>query len=332
MKTERFLTTIDSHTAGHPTRVVTGGLPPLRGDTVKARRDDFRARHDGLRTFLLHEPRGHAAMVGVVVTESATADFGAFYLGSYAYLEMCGHATIGLARTLDFQGLLERRDDAASFRLEVPAGEVAVRLAYDGDAIAAIGFDNVPARMVAVGHPVRGEHLTVLADVAYGGNWYGLVDADAAGIELTPSGVSRAMAVGAALKAALNLDIERGLLGPAAEPVESILFHAARRGGGRLISRHLVVLAANKFDRSPCGTGTSARLAQLLHRGDIAAGEEIAAESVLGTRFKARAEPIAGAGPLLTVQPTVTGLAHVTGQNSFLLEAGDPLPHGFLCR
>lgn len=332
MRAQRFIATVDSHTAGHPTRVVTGGLAPLIGESVAARRDDFRARFDDLRTFLLHEPRGHAAMVGVVLTESRIADFGAIFLGSYGYLDMCGHATIGLARTLDFLGLLKRTEGLASFTLEVPAGVVTVRLNYEAGDVAAIGFDNVPARVAAVDGRIAAAGLLVPVDIAYGGNWYGLVAAEDAGIDLSPAGVGRAMQVGSALKTALNADIEAGLYGTDIEPVDSILFHDTRREDDALVSRHLVVLASNKFDRSPCGTGTSARLAQLVHRGTIASGERIVSESVLGTRFAAKAERLPDAGPLAAIQPTVTGLAHITGQHGFLLEAGDPLPHGFLCR
>lgn len=332
MRTRRFVTTVDSHTAGHPTRVVTGGLAPLAGETVAARRDDFRARFDEVRTFLLHEPRGHAAMVGVVLTESRRADFGAIFLGSYGYLDMCGHATIGLARTLDFLGLLTPEDGTAKFSLEVPAGLVTVRLAYDGADVREIGFDNVPARVAATDGRIAAAGLVVPVDIAYGGNWYGLVAAEDASIDLSPSGVGHAMQVGSALKSALNADIAAGRYGAEMEPVDSILFHDTRRDDGRLVSRHLVVLASNKFDRSPCGTSTSARLAQLLHRGTIRPGEEIASESVLSTRFAAHAEILDADGPFPSIQPTVTGLAHMTGQHGFLLEAGDPLPQGFLCR
>lgn len=331
MATRRWIATIDSHTAGHPTRVVTGGIPVLRGDTVAARRDDFRARFDALRTFLLHEPRGHAAMVGVVLTESRAADFGAFFLGSYTYLEMCGHATIGLAVTLDHMGLIG--DSAAresTFSLEVPAGVITVHVTRVEGRVAAVTFENVPARVAASGVALAASGVTVSADVAWGGNWYGLVEATAAGIELAPAGVSHALATGAALKARLNAMIAAGEVAGVREPIDSILFHATERDGQGLVSRQLVVLESNKFDRSPCGTGSSARLAQLVARGEIGTDQPIRTRNILGVDFTATARPIAGRFD--AIRPDIIGLAHITGEHRFVLTEGDPLPDGFLCR
>lgn len=330
----RLVTTVDSHTAGHPTRTVTGGLPPLRGATVAARRDDFRARFDAIRTFLLHEPRGHAAMVGAVLTDSAAADFGAFFLGSYTYLAMCGHATIGLAVTLDHLGLVAPGPDGtARFTLEVPAGIVPVTLGYRCGAVAAVAFDNVPAFLAArdVALEVDGRHVT--ADMAYGGNWYALVEAGAAGVELAPAGVSRAMAVGADLKRQVNAQVAGGALAGVSAPVDSVLFHDTAEEAGEVVTRHLVVLGPTKFDRSPCGTGTSARLAQMIAHGRIAPGQRVRARNILGLDFEASGAVIEpGDDGRPRIRPRVTGLAHVTGLHSFVLTEGDPLGAGFLCR
>lgn len=324
--TARLVSVLDSHTAGHPTRVVTAGIPPLIGASVAELRDAFRAAHDDLRRFLLHEPRGHAAMFGVVPVSSAAADFGAFFMGSYGYLDMCGHATIGLARTLQHLGMIAQGQ--ASFRLEVPAGIVTVRFERDDDGGDWIGFDNLDAFVAGEGVELDLFGRTVVADIAYGGNWYGLVSADVAGITLEPSAVAKACVVGAELKAQANRRIEAGTLPGCTHPLDSILFWSERRDGGCVVSRHLVVLETNKFDRSPCGTGTSARLAQLRRRGAIGPGEIVTAEGVLGTRFRASCvDSIDGA-----VRPSVLGQAHMTGLSTFMLEADDPLPHGFLCR
>lgn len=334
MTTRRLIATVDSHTAGHPTRVVTSGVPPLRGETVAERCDDFRARFDEIRTFLLHEPRGHSAMVGVVTTESSVADFGAFFLGSYKYLEMCGHATIGLAVTLDHLGLVAAGPDGtARFSLEVPAGIVQVSVGYRDGAVASVGFDNVPAFLAAQRVPLRLDGRTIAADIAYGGNWYALVEAAAAGVELTPAGVSRAMAVGAELKRQANDLIAAGRIPGAAAPVDSVLFHETIEENGETVTRQLVVLESNKFDRSPCGTGTSARLAQLIAQGRIAEGQRIRARNILGVDFLASGAAIdPGEDGRPRILPTVAGLAHITGIHAFVLTEGDPLGAGFLCR
>ncbi|MDQ0345814.1 proline racemase family protein [Ancylobacter vacuolatus] len=331
MAIRRWISTIDSHTAGHPTRVVTGGVPPLRGDTVAARAEDFRARFDALRTFLLHEPRGHAAMVGVVMTESTRADFGAFFLGSYKYLEMCGHATIGLAVTLDQMGLIGPSDlPQSSFTLEVPAGIITVHVRREHGAVAAVTFENVPAYVATCNVPVAALGVTVSVDVVWGGNWYGLVAARAAGVELAPAGVSHAMAIGAALKAALNADIVQGHVPGTDRPVDSILFYETAADDQGLVSRQLVVLESNKFDRSPCGTGSSARLAQLVARGEIGLDQPIRTRNILDVDFTATARAIEGRPD--AIHPHIIGLAHVTGEHRFMLADGDPLSDGFLCR
>lgn len=331
MALRRWISTIDSHTAGHPTRVVTGGVPVLHGDSVAARRDDFRARFDTLRTFLLHEPRGHAAMVGVVMTESRVADFGAFFLGSYKYLEMCGHATIGLAVTLDHMGLIGPSEQPeSSFTLEVPAGVITVHVTRAGGAVSAVTFENVPAYVAAADVPLAAGGVSVSADVVWGGNWYGLVEARAASVELVPSGALHAMATGAALKARLNALIAEGGVSGASEPVDSILFYDTQRDEQGVVSRQLVVLESNKFDRSPCGTGSSARLAQLVARGEIGLDQPIRTRNILGVDFHATARAIPGRPG--AIHPHIIGLAHITGEHRFMLAEGDPLPDGFLCR
>lgn len=324
------ITTIDSHTAGHPTRVITGGLPVLRGASVAERMEYFQRHHDRLRTFLLHEPRGHAAMVGVVLTESQVADFGAFFLGSYKYLEMCGHASIGLAITLDHMGLIAPDvEGRASVTVEVPAGVIVLDVRYDGVSPQTVTLRNVPA-FVAGQSEVQDGSNKLAYDVVYGGNWYAIINADDAGIDLVPSGVGNAMATGARLKAAINADIIDGKVAGVGRPVDSMLFYRNEKEANRLISRQLVVLESNKFDRSPCGTGTSARLAQLIANGQIDFDETIVSRNILDIDFEA----VATRDPQAEhqVMPSITGTAFITGHHSFLLQTSDPLDHGFLCR
>jgi proline racemase len=324
------ITTIDSHTAGHPTRVVTGGLPALHGSSVAERMAYFEAHHDHLRTFLLHEPRGHAAMVGVVMTESSVADFGAFFLGSYKYLEMCGHASIGLAITLDHLGLVRPgADGSASVTVEVPAGVITLQIDYNGQRPARVTLHNVPAFVAGSGE-IDFNGSPIGYDVVYGGNWYAIVEADKVGVDLVPSGVGNAMATGAVLKAGINADIKAGRIAGVTLPVDSMLFCRTENDSDHLVTRQLVILEANKFDRSPCGTGTSARLAQMIGRGQIGYGEKILSRNILDIDFEAVAmrDPAEGS----RVLPRISGTAFITGHNSFLLQDGDPLDRGFLCR
>ena len=324
MRVVRSFSVIDSHTAGHPTRVIFSGVPALQGGTVKAQRDDFRATHDDLRGLLLHEPRGHAAMVGLVPVPSRSADYGALFISSYIYLDMCGHATIGFAKTIASTGQL--KPHTPRFTLETPAGIVSVDLAWDTQGeLEQVTLTNVPsylgARDVVI---TSADGLSVHADLVYGGVWYAIVDAAEAGLTLDPDHAGKAMLLGAAVKAAyVFLAKDRPDL-PQVEP--SVLFVAE---DGPAEARHLVVLASNKFDRSPCGTGTSARLAQLHARGRLAAGQPYKARSILGTTFNAM---IADVLPSGAITPRVSGIAHISAFSTIVCEGGDPLAQGFLCR
>lgn len=316
---------IDSHTAGHPTRVILSGIPSLKGESVRDKRGDFEARHDHLRPLLLHEPRGHAAMVGLVPLPSAVADFGAFFVSSYVYLDMCGHGTIGYAKTLAATGQIG--PDLDSFTLETPAGVVTVALDWN----AAGGLDGVRLRNVPsyvgiedleVVHEALGR---VRLDLAYGGMWYALVDARALGLDLIPDRVSDLLRLGSSLKASIK-DAVAGRPDFTGQPAPSVLFYADGAPGEAV---HLLVLESNKFDRSPCGTGTSARLAQLAKQGRVGPSGVYTARNILGVPFTAR---VAEKRPDDAIVAEITGNAHITAFSTVVVEAGDPLTTGFLCR
>lgn len=319
----RSVQVVDSHTGGHPTRVFLGGLPVLKGDTVKAQRDDFRARYDFLRPQLLHEPRGHAAMVGAILVPSRVADFGAFFVSSYVYLEMCGHGTIGLAKTLAAIGQAEVPETGEKrFTLETPAGVVTVAVESEQGLVTAIRIDNVACHVIERDVRIAPPGLPVIATAtAYGGGVFAMVDAKALGWPIAPETTSELCRKGAAIKQALNA--RPGVSD--AQKVGSVLFHEDL---GPRHARHLVVLEANKFDRSPCGTGSSARLAVLHDAGKLGIGESFRAESVLGTQFDLRIERATGGA----IEPSIRGNAHITAFSTLVVEAGDPLANGFLCR
>jgi proline racemase len=316
---------IDSHTAGHPTRVILSGVPRLIGRTVREKRDDFIARFDGLRTLLLHEPRGHAAMVGLVPLASDVADFGAFFISSYVYLDMCGHGTIGYAKTLAATGEISPAT-GDSFTLETPAGVVTVNLDWSASGeLVAVRLANVPSYVeitdLAVADPVLGE---VRADIVYGGMWYALVDAKTLGLSLAPDNVSALLVHGSRLKLLIKAAVAgHPVIGKATAP--SVLFY---NDAGPDESTHLLVLESNKFDRSPCGTGTSARLAQRYARGQMAVGDVYRARNILGVEFLARA---AEQRPEYVVAE-IEGIAHISARATLFLEKTDPIPTGFLCR
>ena len=320
---------VDSHTAGHPTRVILSGVPALSGATVRDRRDDFRRRFDHLRTLLLHEPRGHAAMVGLVPVPSDKADYGAFFISSYVYLDMCGHGTIGYAKTLAMSGQISPAT-GNSFTLETPAGVVTVGLVWgdDGD-LTSVRLRNVPSYLAIENVNVDVAGLgPVSADIAYGGMWYALVDARALGISLEPDSISALLRTGSAIKTKLKEALAgNALIGD--DPVPSVLFYADQGAGE---STHLRVLDINKFDRSPCGTGTSARLAQLMRRGRISADGVYRAKNILGVPFHARIAGHAHVNGFEAIVAEIEGAAHIMAHATIVLEEDDPIREGFLCR
>lgn len=320
---------LDTHTAGHPTRAILGGVPPLNGQTVLEQRQDFERRFDHLRGTLLHEPRGHAAMVGLIPVPSQVADFGAIFISSYVYLGMCGHGTIGLARTLAFTGAISPAT-GDRFTLETPAGVVEVRLDWtDQGELGAVSLKNVPAYMglpaLEVDVPGLGK---VTTDILYSGMWYAMVPADPLGLALEPDNVSACLALGWRIKQAIakateGLPVLRGL------PAPSVMFHSDR---GPAHSRQMLVLAPNKYDRSPCGTGTCARMAQLLIRGDLNEAETYRAENILGVPFTATLAGTAEVEGRTGYEIVVRGQAHLSAQGTIYVEKGDPLEGGFLGR
>lgn len=321
MRTSRLFTVIDSHTAGHPTRTVMAGIPPLRGHSVREQRDDFRNSHDGLRTLLLHEPRGHAAMAAAVPVPSREADQGLFFIFSYIYADMCGHATIGYIASLAAMGALPQSFEQNGMSIETPAGVVHVTGTFEAGKLTSVLLRNVPSFVLASDIVSEVDGLgRVTCDIAYSGITYALVDADRVDLPFDVDHASRWCRAGMAIKETLNA--RSGV-----PQVGSVLFYHSVEGG----ARHLVVLAGNKFDRSPCGTGTSARLAQLHARGQLAIGAPYRAENILGVPFEAKVAELAKTSDgKPAVIPEVRGMAHVTAFSTLVLESDDPLPAGFL--
>ena len=320
---------IDSHTAGHPTRVILSGVPKLSGKSVRECRDDFRNRFDHLRSALLHEPRGHAAMVGLVPVHSDIADFGAFFISSYVYLDMCGHGTIGFARSLSFTGQISPAT-GESFTLETPAGVVTVGLVWTQDgSLQSVRIKNVPSYIGLDGLMVNVDGVgQVMTDIVYGGMWYALVDADRLGLVMNSDHASNLLRTGWAIKQAIKEKIDGIALFDDA-PAPSVLFyseHSADR------ATHFLVLESNKFDRSPCGTGTAARMTHLLQSRRLDAGQTYHARNIFGVEFEAKLDAMTQVAEKEAVIIEIEGNAFITSTQTIFFENGDPLSQGFLAR
>ena len=323
------ISTVDMHTGGEPLRIVTEGLPELEGRTVLEKRRYFRERFDHLRTGLMFEPRGHADMYGAILTRSADADFDVFFLHNEGYSTMCGHAIIALTRYVIEAGLVDKSD--VSFN--VPAGRIAARAHRAGGRILHTSFCNVPSFVYR-----RDEELhidgfgKVRFDVAYGGAFYALVDAPALGLELGSAHYARLIDAGRCIKRAV---IEAM---PVEHPFErdlSFLYGTIFVGPPHDLdhhSRNVCVFADGEVDRSPTGSGVSARAALHHARGELAANETITIESILGSTMTVRIAATTTFGPYDAVVPEVAGTAHFTGRHEFWFDREDPLGHGFIFR
>lgn len=319
------LTTIETHTCGHPTRVVVDGLPPFAGISVADQRACARAEHDELRTLLCREPRGHLAMYAAYVVPSQVADVGVVFASQVGYDDMCGHGTIGVVTALSQSGRLPRDRPV---RLETPAGVVTAEPRWDGRRVASVSFDSVPAflfeRDVSVDVPGFGE---VRGDIAFGGNWYLYVDAAAIGQPIDAANLPELMRLGNAVKEARNgvAEVEHPLHPQIARALIGVSFYGAPRADPAADQCNVVVESDTFYDRSPCGTGTCGRMAVLHARGELAVGEPFRNEGIAGGEFTGRIVTETAVGPLAAIQPRLTGSAWVMGQAQWSLDPTDPL-------
>ncbi|MDR1152049.1 MAG: proline racemase family protein [Bifidobacteriaceae bacterium] len=350
----------DYHTAGEPFRIVTSGTPTPPGATVLDRRTWLREHLDAVRRLLVNEPRGHADMYGAFVVppnppcsaEVDTAAFGAVFFHKDGYSTACGHGTIALATWALDTGLVQATDDGeATFAIDVPSGRVQVVARRAGGRVEAARFRNVPSWVAARDLAVATSRGEVRVDVSYGGAFYASARAADLGLRVAPEDLGPLVEIGREIKWALNEHPSAvhpadprltGMYGTiwwedleAPHEVSSLRFGlAATPGRIGTRQRNVTVFADGEVDRSPCGSGTSARLALLAEDGRVAPGHDLEHLSIVDTRFIGR---ILGAGPALpgtrgTVLTEVEGTAHLTGHTEFVLDPHDDLGLGFQLR
>ncbi|OII65969.1 proline racemase [Streptomyces sp. CC53] len=332
MRTRHVFHAVDSHTEGMPTRVITGGVGVLPGATMAERRRHLVDELDHLRTLLMYEPRGHSAMSGAILQPPTRpdADYGVLYIEVSGALPMCGHGTIGVATVLVETGMVPVTEPVTTVRLDTPAGLVAVDVHVEGGAAKSVTLTNVPAFSVALDRKVDVPgHGTVTYDLAYGGNFYAFVHLDALGLPFDRARKDDLLAAGLAVMDAVNAT-DRPVHPENPEIGGLKHVYLAAPGSDAARSRHAMAIHPGWFDRSPCGTGTSARMAQLHARGELPLGRDFVNESFIGTRFTGRLVAETTVGGLPAVVPTVTGRAWITGTAQYFLDPDDPFPAGFL--
>ena len=322
---------VDAHTCGNPVRVVVGGVPFLEGDTMSKRRQHFLAEYDWIRTGLMFEPRGHDMMSGSIIYPPIRPDCDAavLFIETSGCLPMCGHGTIGTVTVLIEQGLVEPQTPGL-LRLEVPAGVVEAHYDLLEGQVASVRIVNVPSYLHSQGLAVECPGLGPLqVDVAYGGNFYAIIDAQENFQDMADFTAADLVRMSPIIRQRLN---EAYHFEHPADKTISGLSHILWTGQPRhkqAHARNAVFYGDKALDRSPCGTGTSARMAQWTAQGNLQSGEEFVHESIIGSLFRGRVESKTTMEDREAIVPSIEGWAHITGLNTIFINDNDPYAHGF---
>lgn len=332
MRGRRVIQAVDSHTEGMPTRVVTGGVGRIPGATMNDRRLYAMEHLDGLRGFLMNEPRGHASMSGALLQPPARddADWGVVFIEASGFLPMCGHGTIGVATVLVETGMVDVTEPITEIRLDVPAGLVIARVRVEDGRAVDVTIENVPSFVDRLDQRIEVPGIGEIEySVAFGGNYYALVELEQVGLPFDRARKDDIVKAGLAIMDAINEQappVHPTLSG--ANHVHHVEFIAP--GSDAVRSRHAMAIHPGWFDRSPCGTGTSARMAELHARGELALDAPFVNESFIGTEFIGRIIGETTVGDRPAIIPTITGRAWITGLGQYLLDESDPFPEGFI--
>jgi proline racemase len=330
-----IIKTIDAHTAGEPLRLIIDGFPAPQGRTMLERRNWIREHHDGLRTALMLEPRGHADMYGALLTEPERpdSDAGVLFMHNEGYSSMCGHGVIAVT-TLAFDRAIITTRRPGELVLDSPAGQIHARARFDERSaghrrVKSVAFRNVPSFVLHAGVALHVNGRELRVDVAFGGAFYAIVDSEAAGLPIAGRRLDDLRRVGMAIKHATEAAVrvehptEPGLHGiygtiftgpPASETADL---------------RNVTIFADAEVDRSPCGTGTCAVMAVLVAMGFLGPEQTFTHESILGSRFRGRVVGETTVGDLPAIVPEIEGEAYVTGEHTFYIDPRDPFAHGF---
>lgn len=329
---KKMFTTIDTHTGGNPTRTVTSGVPKLTGNTMSEKMLQMKNEYDWIRKFLMNEPRGHGVMSGALLTDPChpDADVGVIFIETGGYLPMCGHDTIGVCTALIESGMVEAAEPVTYITLDTPAGLVKTEIQVENGKAKQVTFRNIESflyKSIKVEVEGFGE---IDCDIAYGGNFYGILDARKLNLELTPSNASKIIEKAIKIRKTINQQNEIvHPVFPFIRGLTHIEFYTdpVHRDADL---KNTVVVPPGGIDRSPCGTGTSAKLAVLFNKGDLAVGEEFVHESIVGSLFKARILETSEVQGYPAVIPEITGSAWLMGFHTFLYNEEDELNEGFL--
>jgi 4-hydroxyproline epimerase len=322
---------IDAHTCGNPVRVVMGGGPQLTGASMSERRQHFLAEFDWIRTGLMFEPRGHDMMSGSILypPTRSDCDIAILFIETSGCLPMCGHGTIGTVTVAVEQGLVRPKTPGV-LRLDTPAGLVIAEYEQRGEYVESVRLTNVPGFLHSTGLEAECPGIgTLKVDVAYGGNFYAIVEPQDGYRDMADFTAGQLVQMSPVLRKNLNARYTfQHPENPTIRGLSHILWTGAPKAPGAH-ARNAVFYGDKAIDRSPCGTGTSARMAQLAAKGKLKVGDSFVHESIIGSLFKGRVVEAAKVGNYEAIVPSVEGWARITGYNTIFIDDRDPYKHGF---
>lgn len=315
--------TIDTHTMGEATRIVLDGFPEIKGTTMMEKKEYVRDHHDHLRQLLMNEPRGHKDMFGSILVEPVTegADLGVIFMDSGSYLNMCGHGTIGTVTMAVTKGLVEAKDVV---KIDTPSGLIECFVTYEEGVVQSVAFQNVPAFVLHKQAPLALKDGTkVNVDVAFGGSFFGIVQAEQLGVKIDLADKFNIVAKAMELRDVINTQLD--MVHPDLPAITTVDLIEITEKVAENHYRNVVVFGDGQIDRSPCGTGTCAKMATL----DLNDNEEIIQESIIGSKFIGKKLGTTKVHEHAAIKPMIKGSAWITGEHMFVLQSNDPYQQGF---
>ncbi len=324
--------TIDSHTMGEPTRIVVSGFPSLKGKTMMNRKKYLEKHYDHFRRALMLEPRGHRDMFGAIVTQPVheEADLGVIFMDSGGYLNMCGHGSIGTATVAVQTGMVEVKEPYTDIILDAPAGMVKSRVKVQNNKVVETSIENVPAFLYKENITVDIDgYDEICMDISFGGSFFALVNAEKLGLEIDVSNLHIFKDLGMKILKAVNEKVEIQHPYLDITTVDLVEFYG-KSDKKEANMKNVVIFGDAQADRSPCGTGTSAKVAAMFAKKKIKLNEKFVYESITGSLFTGEAIRETTVGGYKAIIPRITGSAYIIGMNQIIIDESDPFKYGFL--
>jgi proline racemase len=332
MQVIKSIHAVDSHTMGEPTRIIIGGIPPIPGKSMAEKKQYLIDNLDYIRTAVMHEPRGHRDMFGSIITQpiSDEADLGIIFMDGSGYLNMCGHGSIGAATVAVETGMIEIIEPYTELTLDTPAGLVKARVKVENRKAKEVSIINVPSFLYKSGIEIDVEEIgKVKIDISFGGSFFILVKSADLGLDICSKNAGKLSIVGMRILKTVNKIVE--MHHPILTHIKSAdlveIYGPAKSNDADM--QNVVIFGEGQVDRSPCGTGTSAKMAALYSKGMLGVNEVFTYESIICTRFRGRILGVTKIGGYNAVIPEITGSAYITGFNHFIIDPNDPVKYGF---